>query len=573
MKTKNIILYVLLLITLIFGIWFWRGTLRGWDTFNSKQEIAPPLATDIKNTPSVAEVDTKPLLGDKYNLFVRNKNNSFTPTIKMIEDGVISGGKYSGYNRFFVFYPNEIDTPYFVFATKDYKNFILGTALDTLAGPIATSLYNDANFNIFNKIHVTTLDNFPINHPAQITVGNFTLLRQSAITESLANKIELPSNQPGLRYFYLNSNYHGDSNSVFQNYIQGQSTIYVQDSSGFTFMYSLSDSYKNTDFVKDPGYKSYAAFLAGGCGDLGTTYVLKNISLSDLVKFTSTKDGKINFYTPKDPNSQLNKAEYSAKVTDETYFSEHNGNISPPSFADYVAKNPVLIFQDPWSRFVAIGETQYLLEGGCGKPVIYLYPTVPTEVSINFINPINLSTDIPKYANGWNVLANPDGTLKDLQRDATNCDKINYSKEGSEYARNACAEGIYPYLYWSGQASGIYPRATDGWIVDSADLDGFLNSKLSEIGLNQKEKTDMLDFWVPEMQKKNAPFYRISFFQTQQMNDFIPMNVKPKPHTTIRVFLDWAPLTSKPTTELLPQVLQKIDREGFTLVEWGGLKQ
>jgi len=73
------------------------------------------------------------------------------------------------------------------------------------------------------------------------------------------------------------------------------------------------------------------------------------------------------------------------------------------------------------------------------------------------------------------------------------------------------------------------------------------------------------------MSEKNAPYYERGFLQTKDMNAFIPMNINPQPDSVLRVFLDWKALSSKPTVVPVPQRLEKVSRNGFTLVEWGGL--
>ena len=75
------------------------------------------------------------------------------------------------------------------------------------------------------------------------------------------------------------------------------------------------------------------------------------------------------------------------------------------------------------------------------------------------------------------------------------------------------------------------------------------------------------------MSEKNMQYYQVRFIQTQDMNAFIPMEVNPRPDSVIRVFLDWKALNQRPTVEPLPQDLKKYSRNGFTLVEWGGLQQ
>lgn len=221
-----------------------------------------------------------------------------------------------------------------------------------------------------------------------------------------------------------------------------------------------------------------------------------------------------------------------------------------------------------------MGEFDIKLPGGCGKPVIYLYPKEPTKVSVKFQTPPEFTVDIPPYADFWQVLAQPDGSLTNLKPELTDCRQIDFSKKGSEYAKEACEKNIYPYLYWAGNVnSKDYPTIDGGWIVGKNDLSMFLDSKLTEVGLNEKEKNDFMSYWLPDMMIKNAPYYRISFLQTNDLNFLFPMTVSPNPDTIFRIFLDYVPLVDKPQNLPKPQVLNKLVRNGFTLVEWGGLKQ
>ncbi len=189
------------------------------------------------------------------------------------------------------------------------------------------------------------------------------------------------------------------------------------------------------------------------------------------------------------------------------------------------------------------------------------------------MTPTHIDRAIPNYDGAWNVLAHPDGTLLDLQKEKTICEKINYSLSGAEYAKDACRNATYPYLYWSGTTANAYPNQDKGWVVSKSELPEFLSSKLIEMGLSEKERGDMMSFWIPEMQSKNVLYYRVAFIQTDEMNTFIPMKVTPKPDTTFRIFLDWQPLSEKPGKAPLPQKLEYLQRNGFTLVEWGGLRQ
>ena len=47
------------------------------------------------------------------------------------------------------------------------------------------------------------------------------------------------------------------------------------------------------------------------------------------------------------------------------------------------------------------------------KPVIYLYPETETQVTVELDFNGTLTSTYPAYANGWRVIARPDGTLTD----------------------------------------------------------------------------------------------------------------------------------------------------------------
>ena len=175
--------------------------------------------------------------------------------------------------------------------------------------------------------------------------------------------------------------------------------------------------------------------------------------------------------------------------------------------------------------------------------------------------------------NGWKVFANPNGELKDLNK-FKECNDYEVNVFGHEYAKGACEKNAYPYLYWSGDRMGYsYETPNEGWYVAKRDLGSFMKHKLGELGLSHGESYDMREYWIPYLTKKNAPFYRISFLQTEEVNSLFPISVSPRPDTSIRIFIHWEALSGKPESEIPPQTLYKTDRKGFTLVEWGGLKK
>ncbi|MEK9169503.1 MAG: hypothetical protein AAB788_02055, partial [Patescibacteria group bacterium] len=293
-------------------------------------------------------------------------------------------------------------------------------------------------------------------------------------------------------------------------------------------------------------YSTYESAFPGACGGTQSTFIIDLPKDDDLVSISSSSVYPLYFL--KDSKHPLYELAYQTKtgIDDETYKSVNDGK-SKPSFEEYVAKHPLLIFKDVWGRWGVVGEFDIKLMGGCGKPVVYLYPEKTIDIHLSFTSPLTLNTQIPFYNDGWYVNAQPNGTLSDLQPQYTDCSKIDSLKFGSEYAGSACKTNNYPYIYWSGKSEqNTYPKADGGWVVERKNLKIFMDQKLKEIGLTKQESNDMTYYWVPKMKEKNAPYYRISFLTTDQMNKFIPMNINPVPNSVLRVFLDFKPLKYKP---------------------------
>ena len=49
------------------------------------------------------------------------------------------------------------------------------------------------------------------------------------------------------------------------------------------------------------------------------------------------------------------------------------------------------------------------------KPIIYLYPKKTEEITIKLGYPEKITCSYPKYEDEWSVIANPDGTLKEIK--------------------------------------------------------------------------------------------------------------------------------------------------------------
>lgn len=555
------------------------------------------------------------LLDKDLNLFSSNISGGY-----YYEAGTYTEGSYKGYKRIVALSKDE--TPFgpsaYIFTTSDYNSFILNydPELFTSFGPqfYLNPFSNDLNKNKVNKIVL-----LPTLHPLVIKLNSaFSLYQDQVVTgnkqtnkkDQYNNLIfqyfpqtdfssyqQLPSNITGLK-LYVNK----ISNPQQGKYLSSDTEVIAADSTGLAYSYHLvttenvnSYNQKRNAYLQNTKnefpyvphlsllkgdikseadlYETYDTAFPHGCGVNTTTYTVNPSIESDLTKIGTSEGADI--FVLKDKSHPLYKKAYENKTYN---FSpeEYKTNLgdTQPTYDEYVAKYPLIFFKDYWNRWVVLGEYHYHLLGGCAKPVLYLYPPQPTQVNVKFAAPMNLDITIPQYSEGWKVLANPNGTLIDLQSQLTDCKKINYERKGSEYAKQACSDHTYPYLYWAGQSLiGHYPSIDEGWVVERNELSNFLNFKLGEIGLNEKEKNDMLEYWLPEILNKNTPYYKISFLQTQQMNNLAPLSIMPKPDVLFRIFLDYVPLNSWPNQTIQPQILNKITRKGFTVVEWGGLKR
>lgn len=207
------------------------------------------------------------------------------------------------------------------------------------------------------------------------------------------------------------------------------------------------------------------------------------------------------------------------------------------------------------------------------KPAIYLYPKKPTKVTITLDKSINIISDVPTYAQnkGWHVLAYPGSKIVDLQPEYTDCNKLNPNTFGMEYAKKACLNNNYPYIYWEGRSfdNNISPQ-TKGWLVKTNDIKPFLESKIEYIGFNKAEKDEFIRYWVYKVNKLNQKTVFISFLQTADIEKDFPMTVIPKPDNVNRFYILIDP-NIKSHGNPAPQKLIKFKRDGYTLVDWGGM--
>lgn len=179
----------------------------------------------------------------------------------------------------------------------------------------------------------------------------------------------------------------------------------------------------------------------------------------------------------------------------------------------------------------------------CYKPIIYLYPTTKTEVTVTLEKSQNITTSYPQYTNDWKVLAEPNGNLTDV---LTN-------------------RKLYA-LYYENKNSVDFKVEKDGFVVKGEEVAEFLEEKLAILGLTEREAEEFIVYWLPKLEKNSYNYIR--FATQEEINENMPLDIHPKPDTTIRILMTFKGL-EKPI-EVKEQELVTPERTGFVAVEWGG---
>lgn len=180
------------------------------------------------------------------------------------------------------------------------------------------------------------------------------------------------------------------------------------------------------------------------------------------------------------------------------------------------------------------------------KPVIYTYSDKNAEISLT-LNPIGEFTfTYPEYNEKWSGTAHADGSF-------TTNDKT------------------YPYLFWEGESNHLarLQDFSEGFLVKKDEVIAFLEEQLTQIGFNDRERTDFITFWGPRMTQSEQGFVRF-LVNEDYAEQVAALNISPKPDHIYRLYLLWTPLDETPSITPKPQKLPALQRGGLTIVEWGG---
>lgn len=180
------------------------------------------------------------------------------------------------------------------------------------------------------------------------------------------------------------------------------------------------------------------------------------------------------------------------------------------------------------------------------KPVIYLYPESDMEVFVDLKVAGELTFTYPEYSKGWKGTAHPDGSI-DIQ--------------GKHY----------PYLFWeSKQHFNTFDHKIGGFLLKKENVVESLEKHLTELGFNDKEKTDFITFWGPQLQKHEQIL--VQFILNDSCSEFATLEIEPEPKHLNRIYMVWSPVDPGKPVFVKQQVLKQLNREGFDVLEWGGIE-
>lgn len=179
------------------------------------------------------------------------------------------------------------------------------------------------------------------------------------------------------------------------------------------------------------------------------------------------------------------------------------------------------------------------------KPVIYVYPEKKTAVRVTVRPNGQFSAQYPATTEGtWNMIATPDGMLFDPK-----------------------TEKRYSYLFWEalnpGQLELDPARSTR---VRAEDAEQFLDDSARKFGLNDRERTDFVSYWIPALLRN--PVSLVQFLDAGECDRYAKLEVEPKPDAELRLFMIFrrAQAGENAGSPTMPE----LRRGKYTVVEWGG---
>ena len=173
------------------------------------------------------------------------------------------------------------------------------------------------------------------------------------------------------------------------------------------------------------------------------------------------------------------------------------------------------------------------------KPNIYLYPMDNMKLDVKVVFPTGgkIVESIPEHKSGWHVQVEKSGLI----------------------------DGKYRFLYYESKTLDLY-QYEKGWIVPQNSLKNFFEEKMAQYGFIEPEIKDFVDYWIPLLTTHG--FYAIYPQEEDIINKMIRLEFSQNPDSLFRLFFGIKG-TNIPNLELKEPKIEKFERKGFSVVEWG----
>jgi hypothetical protein len=273
----------------------------------------------------------------------------------------------------------------------------------------------------------------------------------------------------------------------------------------------------------------------------------------DKDKLSDKDKGKVSDKDKKNPLvDKLQKIKPGIKDADASGLKNKNAAAANGKDKHWSTRNPGEFNGSKDSGFANVGSTYkpipdpYELGIPVLKPNIYLYPESAQNITVRFNQPERITTSIPEYLTGWSVSAEPDGKL-DKQ---------------------------YGYLFYEANVREIFLQKSTGWQIPVIGRNKALTDILDLYGFNMIEKMDFIDFWIKKLDPSRE--YLAYPQETALVDCAMPVSVSPQPKNVYRIWFYFISVNNKSSAEIKnypaePSAVEKIKRDGYTLVEWGGM--
>ena len=181
---------------------------------------------------------------------------------------------------------------------------------------------------------------------------------------------------------------------------------------------------------------------------------------------------------------------------------------------------------------------------GCYKPNIYIYGADGELVEVIFLEPGLLVTTDPFYdvENGWRVTAENDGTLR--------------GGNGMEYG----------YLFYESATERNMFVTEEGFFIDDKKRAEEFEEILTAYGFNEKEIADFVEFWDEKLEA--GVDYLMYPQYTETVDMAMPIDISPVPDNICRI---WFVFEEYRQQDYKPATIEAFTRDGYSVIEWGGM--